>query len=72
MKLYGSAVDILGEAHDILKDGLKKIENGLNHVKGLDWDEILETLPSEEKDAVMRLINQGLDEIEDGLYDIND
>lgn len=72
MKIYGTAIDILGEAHDVIADGLKKIENGFNHVKGLDWDEILETLSPEDRESVMRLINQGLDEIEDGLYDIND
>jgi len=72
MKIYGTAIDILGEAHDVIADGLKKIENGFNFVKGLDWDEILETLDPEDKEKVMELINQGLDEIEDGLFEIND
>lgn len=72
MPLYGTAIENLESSFDTIKDGLKKIESGFNHVKGLDWDEILETLNPEEKRTVMELINQGLDEIEDGLYDIND
>ena len=72
MPLYGTAIENLESSFDTIKDGVEKIDDGYNHLRGLDWDEILETLSPEDKNSVMELINQGLDKIGEGLYYIND
>lgn len=72
MQAYGSPIEILETAFDRIKDGAEKVEEGFNYLKGLDWEEILEALSPEDREEVMELINEGLDQIENGLYDIND
>jgi len=72
MQLYGTAIQNLEASFDQVKDGVEKIDDGYNHLRGLDWDEIFEKLDDDEKHEIMELINQGLDLIGDGLYDIKE
>lgn len=72
MQLYGTAIQNLEASFDQVKDGVEKIDDGYNHLRGLDWDEIFEKLDDNEKREIMELINQGLDLIGDGLYEIKE
>jgi len=72
MALYGTAIQNLEASFDQIKDGVEKVDDGYNHLRGLDWDEIFEKLEDDEKQEIMELINQGLDQIGDGLYDIKE